>query len=331
MDSLYTGTDGSCAGSICFSNPYKKNICISDSIVAKNKGKYQHTEKQIEASRGLGGSLSVEGAFVLPIFFFAVMFFLYFFVAEAVNINIHREGLELARNVSLFGSIDLADTLRGKLTGSLGEAIGDEKTAGTVAGFLEDGLEERLVSAYMAVITREYGNFLREVDCRGSGITEDGRFMKVSVGFKFAMPIDMFGLFSVPVREDFSVRLFNGEGRELLAVSEEEEEEETDDEMVYVTESGTVYHVTMQCPSLNIRSHSVALGEVGSRRNDGGAKYYPCEHCAKGAAPGTVLITEDGNRYHYTASCSGLKRTVRKIPLSEAEKTYRPCKRCGGK
>ncbi|MBP5158991.1 MAG: hypothetical protein ILP10_01680 [Lachnospiraceae bacterium] len=267
---------------------------------------------------------------MLPIFFFAVMFFLYFFVAEAVNINIHREGLELARNVSLFGSLgDLSDTLREKLRGSLGEGASEE-TTDAVAGMLEDSLEERLIETYMAVITRGYGSFVKDLDCRGAGISADGRFMRVSVGFRFAMPIDMFGLFSAPVREDFRVRLFNGEGRELLEVRrQEEEEEEGDDEMVYVTESGTVYHVTMQCPSLNIRSHSVALAGIGGERNSSGAKYYPCEHCAGGTAPGTVLITEDGNRYHYTSGCPGLKRTVRKIPLKEAEKTYRPCKRCG--
>ena len=65
----------------------------------------------------------------------------------------------------------------------------------------------------------------------------------------------------------------------------------------------------------------------GSLRNVYREKYHPCEICGKKAS-GTVYITTDGNRYHSTLECSGLKRTVHKKELGDVG-DLRPCSRCG--
>ena len=71
------------------------------------------------------------------------------------------------------------------------------------------------------------------------------------------------------------------------------------------------------------------FAEVGSQRNENGAKYYPCEHCARGEKPERLYITTDGDRYHYRLNCSGLKRTIIEIRRSQIG-SLRPCKRCAG-
>ena len=99
------------------------------------------------------------------------------------------------------------------------------------------------------------------------------------------------------------------------------------EEYVYITETGTVYHRERNCTHLTLSIELAGKDEVEQLRNESGAKYYPCEKCG-GDGSGLVYLTREGNRYHNTIECSGLKRTVRCIPLSEAGGRP-PCSRCG--
>lgn len=100
------------------------------------------------------------------------------------------------------------------------------------------------------------------------------------------------------------------------------------EEMVYVTESGSVYHTDPQCSYVDL-SVTQAMGTgVGSLRNQQGARYTSCVSCVKGNGPAKIVyVTRQGEKYHNRISCSRLKRTVRLIPISGAE--GRPiCSRC---
>ena len=99
-----------------------------------------------------------------------------------------------------------------------------------------------------------------------------------------------------------------------------------DDETVYVTETGLVYHRDYHCSYLDLSIHLVSMQEISSLRNKSGGKYYPCEHCAEQSV-GMVYITENGDRYHNSLSCSGLKRTIYAVPLSEVAGKG-ACSRC---
>ncbi len=102
------------------------------------------------------------------------------------------------------------------------------------------------------------------------------------------------------------------------------------EKMVYMTVTGRVIHKDPHCSYLDIKISAVSGLTVEDRRNASGERYHACELCSRGASPaGTVFITDGGNRYHNLATCSGLKRTVRLIPESEAEGCGY-CSRCGG-
>ena len=106
------------------------------------------------------------------------------------------------------------------------------------------------------------------------------------------------------------------------------EAEETE-VMVYMTESGSVYHKSPGCRYLNVSLDQVSGSRVTSMRNENGERYAACETCSRGAKPaGSVYITKSGNRYHNLSSCSGLKRTVRLVKESEAG-GVRACRSCG--
>lgn len=101
------------------------------------------------------------------------------------------------------------------------------------------------------------------------------------------------------------------------------------EKMVYVTESGTVYHKNLNCSHLKLSVVKIAGNSVSGMRNEYGEKYHACEGCSRGQKPGgSVYITKSGNRYHNKKECSGLKRSVRLVKESDVESMH-ACSRCG--
>ena len=94
------------------------------------------------------------------------------------------------------------------------------------------------------------------------------------------------------------------------------------EQMVYVTESGGVYHKNPGCSYLNVSLKQIPGTSVGDH-------YSACETCSRNQKPaGVVYVTEHGNRYHNLESCSGLKRSVRLVRVSSVS-DMGVCSRCG--
>ena len=101
------------------------------------------------------------------------------------------------------------------------------------------------------------------------------------------------------------------------------------EKMVYVTETGTVYHKKAGCRYLKVSINQISGSSLAHARNDSGQKYSPCESCSRNQKPsGVVYVTSSGNRYHNVASCSGLKRTVKLVKESELSGMH-ACSSCG--
>lgn len=98
---------------------------------------------------------------------------------------------------------------------------------------------------------------------------------------------------------------------------------------VYVTPGGTVYHRNRYCTHLQLSIESVSWENLQGIHKEDGGRYRLCELCGKGTATGKVYITTEGNCYHTSIQCSGLKRTIDVIPLSKVGNRG-PCSRCGG-
>lgn len=113
---------------------------------------------------------------------------------------------------------------------------------------------------------------------------------------------------------------------ELLA-SQEEGIADGDGKTVYVTPTGTVYHLSPSCSYLDLSIHEVSSGEAAFRRNASGEKYYACPLCASSNLSGSVYITDYGTNYHSSLSCSGLKRTLIEKDISEVG-DMRLCSKC---
>ena len=101
-----------------------------------------------------------------------------------------------------------------------------------------------------------------------------------------------------------------------------------EDSIVYMTEYGSVYHKNRSCTHLSLSIQAIASDLVFTERNESGECYEPCEYCEDKGFVTVVFITSHGNRYHTTAKCRGLKRSVKTLRLSEVE-GISPCQKCG--
>lgn len=136
------------------------------------------------------------------------------------------------------------------------------------------------------------------------------------------LPIDDFYMM-----QRVTLRGWNGYRPDKANAGNEEEEPD----YVYITETGSVYHVSESCSHLTRSIRQIPFSAAKGESNIYGGKYYACELCGdKVNTQGKVYITDTGDRYHSSISCSGLKRTILKIPLSEVGGRSL-CTRCGGK
>lgn len=138
--------------------------------------------------------------------------------------------------------------------------------------------------------------------------------------YAYRLPVSIVPLPPIVITNRGRVHSWTGkEAAEVPDVSEE---------MVYRTVSGSVYHTNPRCSYLDLSISQAPGSDVESMRNKNGSRYGPCESCAKGKkAADIVYITSQGTRYHNQIRCSRLKRTVRMVPISEAEDCSL-CSRC---
>ena len=98
------------------------------------------------------------------------------------------------------------------------------------------------------------------------------------------------------------------------------------EELVYVAENATVYHLDRSCTHLQLSIRQVTLHQAQNAENSQGATYRECEKCA-GNRGEYVYITEEGDCFHWKRDCAGLKRSIACLPISEIPELRR-CRRC---
>ena len=124
-----------------------------------------------------------------------------------------------------------------------------------------------------------------------------------------------------------SVKVHTWTGRDVSSWKNVDKTRNT--EMVYVTETGSVYHKRADCSYLKLSIFQTSGTSVSSLRNNSGEKYHACEICSRNQKPsGTVYLTMEGNRYHNLETCSGLKRTIRLVCRDDVGHMS-ACSRCG--
>lgn len=280
------------------------------------------------ASQEMRGSLTVEAAFVMPFIIFFTASFSYLMMVMGLQIKL-QEALDMAGR-RLAGYAYIYEQI-------------EEFTAETEEEMMqkEPGLKELvrygLNSAYAWKLVREYAgedwlNHYGIVNGQngvwiagGDMLSEDGM---IDLVLHYIVKIPYLPGESTGIHLVSRCRIKAWTGFEKKIVKAEDK---TEEEIVYITETGKVYHTNINCTHLKLSIDEVALFNLEYIRNQGGGKYYACERCFRNqnldVKTGKVFITKTGDRYHCDKGCSGLKRTITELPISQIGDRSQ-CKRC---
>lgn len=276
-------------------------------------------------SQKMGGSLTIEAAFVMPMIIFLTACFSYLMMIMGVQIKL-QEALDMAGR-RLAGYAYVYEQI-GKFSS---ETEVMQKEPG-----IKELLRYGLSSAYAWKLIRDYAG---EDWLEYYGIVNGKNGVWISGGDMLSED----GVIDLVLHYIVKIPYLPGESTGIHLVSRcrvkawtgfekrtEKTEAETEEETVYITETGTVYHTNSNCTHLKLSIDEVALYNLEYIRNQNGGKYYACERCFRnytGSSAGKVFITKTGDRYHSDMGCSGLKRSITEIPISQVG-DRKKCKRC---
>ena len=259
-------------------------------------------------------SLTLEAAMVVPIFLFAILN-LYsmieiFEIQMCMQSALHQTAKEMAVEgyaYNMMGNSSIGNSLPVQVTfsetyvrGKVNKLVTKEKINHSVIKNGSKGISYSL-----------------------SKIMENDRIELVAV-YGIKPRFSMIPFSDIYTFTQAKVRAFTGYDSSIDTKHNEKEEQH-----VFVTQSGTVYHTDRGCSHLKLSIKLITKDDLALERNEGGGKYKTCKYCNSGKSESNLfLVTNYGDKYHSSVSCTGLKRTIRSIPLSEAT-GYGSCSRCG--
>lgn len=288
--------------------------------------------------RRVKASFTLEAALVLPIFIYAMLAFIYF-----LQIFLLQEYLQNAITETGYFSAKYAYIYEYLLNYDETEAK-DNKDKSEIESGVDAVLARTIDSSYYKIKIKDYLDISKiDESCIKNGFSgihtllssymaeEDA--IDIIITYDIKLPLLFITLDNVPITQRVRMRGWSGHHVKAKVTTPDSSNEDGDkkEEVVYITESGTVYHRTKECTHLKLSIQKVSFSQLEMLRNDSGGKYKKCSLCGNNGSSGEdcVYITKDGDRYHWNLGCSGLKRTIIEILLSEVGER-RPCQRCGG-
>lgn len=272
----------------------RASFCLSKKLKARM------LRARMLRARMLNASMTVEAAFVLPFFLFAFLNIISIIEIYRVQANMsaamHMASKEMAVGAYEYRAVFKGDA--GKLE-SLGLSYGyAANRVGKILG--HEYLKNSPIKGGFSGIGWYRSSVLEKDDC-----------IDLIAVYAIKPPAAVVGFGGFNMYNRAFARAWTGYDNAAAAAREGGEE------MVYITPDGTVYHQSIVCTYLKLSIAAADKTALENKRNEGGAKYYPCEECGS-AERNMVYITGYGTRYHSSLQCSKLKRTILTVPISEA-------------
>lgn len=263
------------------------------------------------------GSATLEAVCIMPIMLFAFLAFYSMGQIYIMENQIYQAALNTAEylaeyaylvNYAAGGEDDSQDDISQK---SIEDSVGIQ--------LLGIGLANAKFQQYLG----ENERVNRYVKAGSSGIYlisdelfDEEDFINFQVVYQVQIPVPLLNHLTVSFRHRIHQKAYTG-----YVPSGENGNE--NDRYVYVTEYGTVYHMTRSCSHLQLTIQPVTKGALKQSY----ANLRPCEYCGDVESE-VYYVTEYGESYHTSTQCTGLKRTIERVPFREVS-GLAPCLECG--
>lgn len=263
------------------------------------------------------GSFTVEAALALPVFIFSIAAFIFLFRVILLQVQLQGAMTEASTELQGLAYVDVREK------GHDGKQSQFESLSYKVLAKTE-------IEKYFLKKSQYESLLVRKISYGKSNYERDEGTIDLVASYTIRIPLPVISISTMPVCQRVHTRAFIGVEHLLSLNGESGDDKGENGEYVYITETGTVYHLKLSCSALNLKISQCKRDDIESKRNAAGGKYKKCERCFKGKEEAEhVFICEDGDRYHASLSCSGLKRIIKKVPLEEVKDKVRACYRCG--
>ncbi len=257
----------------------------------KNKKKVSKdaTRQEVLQSTSIPASLTVEAALVFPIVLFVLCGMLFFF--RVLQIGHMTYGALAVSGSSLSLELETEDE-------GIGRAMGY---------FFHELTKENF--PFQHIVNGKLG-------FRWTKTQLSGDYVDLWIHYDCKMPFRLLGLRNISITQRVRMKKWTG--------YQSGTGDGTREQWVYLAENGSVYHLTRECTHLRLSIHTMGKNAAVH------AGYTSCNLCgSKNSENVFYYVTDEGERYHTKLDCSGLKRTVYMIRLSQINGRG-ACSRCGG-
>lgn len=241
------------------------------------------------------GFMTIEAAIIIPFLTCLFVFVLFFFRMMQVQLQIQSALEHTGRELAVYAS------------------------------FFEDGPDNSEQSEkkweYLVIAKNLFAMKLRKCELidrfvsegtRGVSLIEsqfEGNEIYLKASYQMKFPVNLLGKKAFAVSQKSVYRKWTGWNAKELYEGEL---------WVYIAKNGQVYHKTSACTYLKLSIQSVDEANIPQYRNESGQKYRECTECAeKESTFCRVYITNYGDCYHKDLNCSGIKRTIEMVRLSD--------------
>lgn len=269
------------------------------------------------------GSLTIEAALVLPIFIFAMLAFIYLLQVAILHNNMQTAITEIGLDAGKYGYAyesfyDSNNDSTPEAMNNIARGIDSEYFKTALYGKLNvEAINKSIIKNGFSGINTYFSTYM-------DGNDE----IDVIINYQIKIPLLFIKVDDIQIVQRVKLKSWNGY-HPIPRFTKGTEGSDEEGETVFITETGTVYHTSRDCTHIRLSIHSVPFNQVKDLRNESGGKYKSCHRCGSQSENGAnVYITVSGDRYHSNKNCSGLKRTVTEVPLSQV-KDWNPCSRCG--